>query len=43
MLIGYVRVSTTGLDLETQKDILKKEGYEKIFEEKVTGTSTTKR
>src|SRR5947207_15782933 len=43
MKIGYARVSTTGQDLDTQRDILTKEGCEKIFEEKVTGTSTKKR
>ncbi|WP_413023507.1 recombinase family protein [Peribacillus frigoritolerans] len=43
MLIGYTRVSTTGQDLETQKEILENEGCEKIFVEKVTGTSTKQR
>jgi DNA invertase Pin-like site-specific DNA recombinase len=43
MLIGYARVSTTGQDLETQKEILEKEGCEKLFVEKVTGTSTQQR
>ncbi|AZV45696.1 hypothetical protein BAOM_p043 (plasmid) [Peribacillus asahii] len=43
MLIGYARVSTTGQDLETQKEILKNEGCEKLFVEKVTGTSTKPR
>ncbi|MFD4820453.1 recombinase family protein [Peribacillus butanolivorans] len=36
MLIGYASVSTTGQDLETQKEILEKEGCEKLFVEKVT-------
>jgi DNA invertase Pin-like site-specific DNA recombinase len=40
LLIGYARVSTTGQDLETQKEILENEGCEKLFVEKVTGTST---
>ncbi|WP_053346248.1 recombinase family protein [Peribacillus butanolivorans] len=40
MLIGYARVSTTSQDLETQKEILEKEGCEKLFVKKVTGTST---
>lgn len=43
MLIGYARVSTTGQDYETQKEILNKEGCEKIFVEKITGTSTAQR
>ncbi|RWZ49773.1 recombinase family protein [Halobacillus fulvus] len=43
MIIGYARVSTTGQDLETQKEILEGEGCEKIFVEKVTGTSTAQR
>lgn len=43
MLIGYARVSTIGQDFETQKEILEKEGCEKIFVEKVTGTSTAPR
>ncbi|MET3321839.1 UNVERIFIED_ORG: DNA invertase Pin-like site-specific DNA recombinase [Peribacillus simplex] len=36
MLIGYASVSATGQDLETQKEILEKEGCEKLFVEKVT-------
>jgi len=43
MLIGYARVSTVGQDLETQKEILEKEGCEKLFVEKMTGTSTKSR
>jgi DNA invertase Pin-like site-specific DNA recombinase len=43
LLIGYARVSTTGQDLETQKEILENEGCEKLFVEKVTGTSTQQR
>ncbi len=43
MLIGYARVSTVGQKLETQEEILKNEGCEKIFVEKVTGTGTDKR
>ena len=31
MLIGHARVSTTGQDLETQKEILEKEGCEKLL------------
>ncbi|SIR86105.1 Resolvase, N terminal domain [Peribacillus simplex] len=37
------RVSTTGQDLETQNEILANEGCEKLFVEKVTGTSTKQR
>jgi DNA invertase Pin-like site-specific DNA recombinase len=44
-LIGYARVSTVGQDngLETQKQLLSEAGCKRIFFEKVTGTSTTKR
>lgn len=44
-LIGYARVSTVGQDngLETQKLLLEGAGCKRIFFEKVTGTSTTKR
>lgn len=41
--IGYARVSTTGQDLKTQLAILKSEGCTRVFEEKVTGTSTKNR
>lgn len=43
MKIGYARVSTTGQDLESQVDKLKEHGCDKIYQEKVTGTSTTNR
>nr|WP_144922400.1 recombinase family protein [Paenibacillus bovis] len=43
MKIGYARVSTVGQDLETQEAILKKEGCERLYVEKVTGTSTAPR
>ncbi|MYL22034.1 recombinase family protein [Halobacillus litoralis] len=43
MKIGYARVSTVGQDIETQKEILQEAGCEKIFVEKVTGTSTAER
>lgn len=44
-LIGYARVSTVGQNngLETQKQLLSEAGCKRIFFEKVTGTSTTKR
>ncbi|OIK11324.1 recombinase family protein [Bacillus sp. MUM 13] len=44
-LIGYARVSTVGQDngLETQKQLLNEASCQRIFYEKVTGTSTTKR
>src|SRR4051794_28349440 len=40
MKIGYARVSTTGQELEIQIEQLKKEGCDKIFTEKFTGTKT---
>ncbi|TWD86828.1 TetR family transcriptional regulator [Neobacillus bataviensis] len=45
VLIGYARVSTVGQEngLETQKHLLEEAGCKRIFFEKVTGTSTTKR
>jgi DNA invertase Pin-like site-specific DNA recombinase len=44
-LIGYARVSTVGQDngLETQKQLLEEAGCQRIFYEKVTGTSTIRR
>src|SRR5271157_2601375 len=38
MKFGYARVSTDQQNLHRQIDILKAEGCEKIFEEKITGT-----
>lgn len=43
MKIGYARVSTTGQSLENQVEKLKDSGCEKIYQEKVTGTSTQQR
>lgn len=43
MKIGYARVSTVGQDLETQRKQLKAEGCERLYVEKVTGTSTAPR
>lgn len=43
MKIGYARVSTSGQNLDTQNELLKGEGCEKIFVEKVTGTITAQR
>ncbi|WP_345242475.1 recombinase family protein [Pontibacillus salipaludis] len=43
MKIGYARVSTVGQDLESQEALLKAEGCEKVYVEKVTGTSTAPR
>ena len=39
MKIGYARVSTTDQNLERQLDILSKEGCERIYKEKITGTT----
>lgn len=38
MKYGYARVSTTGQDLQVQMDALNKEGCNKIYSEKFTGT-----
>ena len=40
MKIGYARVSTTDQELQSQIDLLKKEGCDKIFTEKVSGASS---
>ncbi|MBT2755881.1 recombinase family protein [Mesobacillus foraminis] len=38
MKYGYARVSTLGQDLQVQLDLLRKEGCEKVYSEKFTGT-----
>ena len=40
MKVAYIRVSSTSQQLDVQRDAVKKFGAEKIFEEKVSGTST---
>ena len=40
MKVGYARVSSVGQNLESQIKSLKEVGCEKIFQEKVSGTST---
>jgi DNA invertase Pin-like site-specific DNA recombinase len=41
--VGYVRVSTKGQHDDRQLEIMKEQGVEKIFKEKVSGKSTTDR
>ena len=43
MKVGYARVSSVGQNLESQIKSLKEHGCEKIFQEKVSGTSTKRR
>ncbi|MFN7883422.1 MAG: recombinase family protein, partial [bacterium] len=38
--VGYARVSSTGQSLEVQNEQLRAAGCEKVFSEKVTGTTT---
>ncbi len=40
MKVGYARVSSIGQNLQSQIDALEAYGCEKIFQEKVSGTST---
>ena len=40
MKVAYIRVSSSSQQLEVQVDAVKKYGCEKIFQEKVSGTST---
>ena len=40
MKYGYARVTTVSQDLEAQIQALEKEGCEKIYTEKFTGTKT---
>ena len=43
MKVGYARVSSTGQNLQSQLDALEKEGCEKIFQEKKSGTKSYNR
>ncbi|MBC2069327.1 recombinase family protein [Listeria booriae] len=43
MIYGYARVSTIGQDYETQVELLKAAGCEKIFHEKVTGSKIARK
>ena len=40
MKVAYLRVSSTSQSLEVQRDAVSKLNVQKIFEEKVSGTST---
>ena len=40
MKVAYIRVSSSGQNLDVQRQQVKKFGVEKIYEEKVSGTST---
>ena len=42
-IVGYARVSSTGQSLDVQLDQLQDAGCEKVFSEKLTGTTTTAR
>ena len=41
-VFGYARVSTTDQNLDTQLEALKQVGCDQIFEDKITGMSTTR-
>lgn len=41
-VFGYARVSTTDQNLDTQLDLLEKAGCDHIFQDKITGMSTTR-
>ena len=43
MLVGYARVSSTGQSLDIQNEALAQAGCEKVFAEKVSGSSTKDR
>ena len=38
-VIAYIRVSTTGQSLEVQERLMKEFGVDKVFAEKVSGTT----
>ena len=43
MKVGYARVSSIGQNLQSQIELLKKAGCQKIFQEKKSATHTSKR